>query len=715
MKNNYLTPSDNPIQADKQTIFERVFFKYKQENRKLSIKLSLLRLVLGYILTLSATAMATGQSQALTLIEEGKPRAIVVLPTPAPKKSNRGIGWRVPPIARRVIVENLQQMSGTKIKTYRANQLGAVSLKNGKIISEKVNAENYILIGKSNLTKLLGIDTEGLKPGGIVIKTMPNALVLMGIDDEITPGGTLYAVTTLLEKLGFRYLWPGELGKVVPKCSTVCVPPLDIRYSPSIRQRRVRSYFSSKRNTKGAIYLGFAKGDRERILRKAWTPKAYSPQRGMGGWAGWNRLGGNVNINGGHAFGLLYKEHGQEHPGWFALQADGSRKQKSSNRARLCVSNRELIDFIAKSLINKVKTKPSLKSVSLSPNDGGSDQFCICKVNALGKPGCITLDPPNSPKLIVPIGKTKYSLSDRYVWFWNQIAERVCKAYPNLLFTVDAYSVYTPPPVINKLHSNMVVRFACKLYSQKQRHWWNEWASMAQNIYWRPNNLCGPSREGVLEFNREYATSMKFAAKHNAIATDIDGIVHYWSTQGLNYYVLARVMWNPDADVDAIIDDYCKSGFGAAASFIREYFRQAEELSAKRCKLYRYIAHNRKHQVVNYRVDATAAIFTKEVIEKLRKLLESADKVAKDPIIKKRIAFLSIGLEFTNLQAQAYRFAINYKLGKHVDLKQAAQVLKQRHELMRKIFEQQPLAVNTAYNEFMNKGYFSPLNKAIKQ
>ena len=40
-----------------------------------------------------------------------------------------------------------------------------------------------------------------------------------------------------------------------------------------------------------------------------------------------------------------------------------------------------------------------------------------------------------------------------------------------------------------------------------------------------------------------------------AIGTDFDSCCHNWATQGLNYYVCAKLHWNPDLDVDALIDE----------------------------------------------------------------------------------------------------------------------------------------------------------------
>ena len=56
------------------------------------------------------------------------------------------------------------------------------------------------------------------------------------------------------------------------------------------------------------------------------------------------------------------------------------------------------------------------------------------------------------------------------------------------------------------------------------------------------------------------------------LATDMDSIFDNWATQGLDYYIAARVSWDPALTFDAVLDDYCRSGFGAGAEQVKKYF-----------------------------------------------------------------------------------------------------------------------------------------------
>src|SRR5213079_3040718 len=114
-----------------------------------------------------------------------------------------------------------------------------------------------------------------------------------------------------------------------------------------LAQRRIRSLPYHDRIQVGLDHLGFKKEGYERLRADAQRTQAESPD-----WFGWQRLGGTLNLSAGHAFTHLWAKYGKDHPDWFALQSDGSRDQSMNpDRARLCVSNADLIAAIAKEKI----------------------------------------------------------------------------------------------------------------------------------------------------------------------------------------------------------------------------------------------------------------------------------------------------------------------------------------------------------------------------
>ena len=621
--------------------------------------------------------IAHSQAFAGTLIEKGRARAIIIVPE---KPS------QVVESAARILRDHIKQMSGAELPIRIED----------KITGSPSQDQAWILVGEGKLAEKLGLTSKGLGSGGIFQSAKGNVLALFGTDARtpMDPHGTRYAVTTFLEdKLGVRYLWPGELGKVVPHQETIVVADFERRFTPKLAQRRIRSMGYHDRLQVGLDNLGFTKADYERLQADARRTQAESPD-----WFGWHRLGGTLNMNSGHAFGHLWQKHGKDHPDWFALQHDGSRDQsRSPDRARLCVSNANLITVIAKEKIEELNKNPNLLGVSIAPNDGGRSAFCTC-------PKCEALDAAKGSKVLLwdfSKGTRRdfehVSLTDRMVSFWNAIAEKVVKVHPDKFLVVDAYSVYAAPPVERKLHPNLVVRFAplsyhAEDYRLESMREWDAWSEAAKRIYFRPNLMLAGRRDGMpLIYVHKFGKDFRYLADHSMMGTDFDSCCHNWATQGLNYYVVARLHWNPEEGVDSIVDDYCQAGFGPAAKSVRRYFDGLESLMDE--------AATKKEK--------PTTIFHPKALAKLRKDLEQARQDAgNDATVAKRIAFLEIGLRWTEIEVAAHAFLAD---AAKADKTAVKKTLDERYALMRQVFRETPLALNVAYISWGEDGSWSRL------
>ena len=88
-------------------------------------------------------------------------------------------------------------------------------------------------------------------------------------------------------------------------------------------------------------------------------------------------------------------------------------------------------------------------------------------------------------------------------------------------------------------------------------------------------------------------------------------------------------------------------------------------------------------------------VFHPEALAGLRKELEQARRDAgSDATVAKRIAFLELGLRWTEIEARAHEFLTDPA---KADRQAAKKALNERFVLMRQIFQQTPLAVNVAY------------------
>jgi hypothetical protein len=552
------------------------------------------------------------------------------------------------------------------------------------------------------------------------MRTSGNALILMGRDDDDsgaldtidnrhTPHswGTRYAVTTFLEdRLGVRYLWPGESGKVVPKQATIAVDPIDMAFTPSVRQRKMRVLQYGERVQRGLDWLAISKQEYLRLKDEGGATRAASAT-----WMGWHRMGGSLGVVCGDGALLpeaLWRKWPAEHPGWFAQQRDGSRDQmvrgSLTDRPRLCVSNPDLIEAVAQVKIDELTRNPGQKSVSIEVHDGGYIGFCMCDA-------CKALDVPEARACDMwsydhKTGKTEcfeyVALSDRYVHFWNAIAERVTKVFPEALLCASQYSVYSAPPLKHTLHPNIIVRFVGEWYFRDEGPGsrkmmmddWKAWSSIASKIFFRPNVLYLGYKSGspLASYVHKLAEDLRYMAHHALLGTDFDGCLDMWATQGLNYYVLAEILWDPDQDVDALIDDYCVKGFGAGWRHVRTYWNRVEQLTDR--------VAAEKLELLD--------VYTAETIVELGALLDAAEREGgADPEVRRRVAFLRRGLDFTALQAEAHRLCARLQANTPdaAARSEAQRLLDRKWLFMRRSFQAEPYAIDAALNKFYEASF----------
>lgn len=624
-------------------------------------------------LTLALSLCLSAGSSLLadvSITENGQPKATIVLSGTVSAGD----------LSTKVLIGHVKQISGATLAVVSEKELANARVESGKIVpadSSKL-AANFIVLGEGELTKRLGVSLEGIGTGGIVMKSIGNAVVLAGTSDNAAAkvrDPNTHAVFAFLETLGCRFLWPGEAGKVIPRKPTIAVSQLDVRFTPSIGQRNIRFAALDARNAaQGLQSLGFTLDDYKTARDAA------SVTESEGTWAQWHGLGGNIGIVGGAAGAGLrggWEEHGAKHPEWFALQADGTRDQSNAKeRWRLCVSNPGLIEHVANDIIARLNGKAQ-SAISLCPNDGGYSSFCLCDA-------CNKLDAPDAPKVRMLVFKKvggserdeveHVALTDRYVHYWNAIAERVTKVVPDQLFLVEAYSYYSDPPMREKLHPNLVLR-----YVPNTADGWKGWqAAGAKRVYWRPNNLHSGYRDAALSPRaRENSATLQYLANSGMLATDMDSLYHNWSTQGLHYYMMAKLSWNPKQDFDALLDDYCKTGFGDGAEHVRQYFLLAEK------------------GVVLTPGKPVFPQITSETMNALRAHLVAAAKASEnDSAAHRRVAFLRAGMEFTAMSAEGHRLADQADTDTKPDASTVSAVMDRRWQLMRGLLQNQPLAVN---------------------
>lgn len=628
--------------------------------------------------------------RAADLFRDGVRCLVVTADSPSPAAKS----------GAKLLAAQLSRVGGAPVLSTTESALTEVRLDGTTLTAthEGVKPETFLLVGESTLAKRLGVTAAGLERGAMRLRTVGNAVVLLGADARTPadPFGSRHAVVTFLEEVvGMRYLWPGELGLVTPHLAHLALPVLDRDFTPAITQRKIRWSSRNDRMDAGLAYLGFTHADYDTRFARA-TGKA----DGLPDWQEWQRLGGSLELAGGHSYGYTWEKYHREHPEWFAMQPNGSRdlSQLTPERARLCKSNLALIEALARDKIAELKASGA-KSISLSPNDGGRATFCVCEE-------CRKLDPPEARRITLtdytatpPRSYEAAALTDRVVWFWNRLAERIEAEVPGTWFVVYAYSAYKAPPVREKLHPRLAVFFVGVSYDNDEaraeaRRDWDAWSAMSGKLVWRPNLLLYGRLEGVPSvFIHKLAEDLRHFTSHGLLGTDFDSLIHHWAGEGLNAYTLARLLWDPSLSVDAILDDYCRTGFGPAAAPVKQWFLRIEAITDS-------VAAGGGNKLAPYTADTCVA---------LHRLLDEADTLATgDELIRRRIAFLRSAITFTEVQARTHAFEAAHKNQKPApeEMDGFRADMETKFHLMRRLYRDQPLALNPAMIAWGSEGKF---------
>lgn len=387
---------------------------------------------------------------------------------------------------------------------------------------------------------------------GFVLRSLPGGLIIRGRNDL----GTVFGVYELLERaFDVRWFMPGEAGEHVPRRSRVRIGQHRLVFKPAFRVRWV--------------------GKGEWSLRQRMNAYVTADGRSVGIPWKWHF----------HTFRILMppERYFADHPDYYAL-VNGKRELTASQTHgnQLCTSHPGVIRELSRNLIAALDAEPETEIVTLSPNDGGG--FCECA-------RCHALDEP---------GRDWFArYSRRLAIFNNEVATRVARKHPNVLIKVGAYAMYARPPAdpawrpapnlffqlchLYFCHNHALAGDGCRagvtydsdrarfLPNQTFRELVRQWRKRSPHLFiYEYYAIGGMARAGL-----------PWPLLHTLLAdipwyrdegvegfyTQLDDTL--WHRLGLNYYLAAKLCWNPDLDPQALLDDTFRKSYGRAAAPMR--------------------------------------------------------------------------------------------------------------------------------------------------
>lgn len=359
-----------------------------------------------------------------------------------------------------------------------------------------------------------------------VIRTEPKRLLLIGPTDL----GVSHAAFRLLEHLGCRWFFPAREWEVVPRSETLSVS-LDESVRPRILSRRI------------AYGYGF--------FTDPSRPRHRGAQQDYLDWARHNRMASSLEVAASHAWQAIIIANQKvfnEHPEYLALVGGKRRKPQ------LCVSNPAVRRLAVEYALGQIEKRPDREMVSMECSDGLNQ----CECDQCARLGTI---------------------SDRVFGLANEVARQVAAKYPGKMVGCLAYGEHSPPPS-SPLEPNVYVQLTAGFTRGPYSH--DEllelWPKKCRNLGfyeyysvwpWDFDKLPGGK---VANVTRLRETIQRYAAAGGASITAESG--NNWGVHGRGYYIANRLMWNPDADLSALLTDFYEKAFGPAATAMRRYYER---------------------------------------------------------------------------------------------------------------------------------------------
>jgi hypothetical protein len=347
--------------------------------------------------------------------------------------------------------------------------------------------------------------------------------------------GLQHAIYGFLEALGCRWFFPDPVWTVIPRRPDLAVT-VDCRCQPAFRWRR--------------IWYG-------------WGPRSEKLREDYQAWLRHNRQLGAFGIDCGHAY-ERYVPHREfeKHPEWFSL-VEGKRQPR-----QLCVSNPEVQARVIAGVLELFERDPARNMVSVEPNDGGG--HCECdNCRALG------------------------AVSDRVFFLANVVARAVRQRFPGKWVGLYAYAYHSTPPSL-PLEPNVFVavttgfRYTELSLEQQVQKLRAQGATLGVydyfSVYPWDWDMPGAAKAGRVE---ELAQAIRHYHQLGLITYDAESSCN-WGPNGPGYWMAARLMWQPDTDIQLLIEDFCNKAFGPAASPVQRLYRRwwrGERFSARNLKL----------------------------------------------------------------------------------------------------------------------------------
>jgi len=480
--------------------------------------------------------------------------------------------------AAHVLQDYLLQISGAALPIIKA---------------EKANSPFEIVLGQNErLDELdVGINLNDLKKDGFLIKTDSLRLVIAGGSEK----GTLFGVYSFLEDyLGCRMYSPDV--KVIPEIKKIAIDEIDDLQVPALDIRTTHY-----RITWDSEYID-------------WHKLSHDENGGRPDWGMWV-----------HTFHALVPPdvYFEEHPEYFSM-VNGKRLP-----TQLCLTNPDVLKITVQNLRKKIAENPEAMYWSVSQNDNRN--YCTCD-------NCTAID------------EREGSPSGSIIQFVNQVADQ----FPDRMISTLAYEYGRKAPKTLVPRDNVnIMLCSIEVYRDKSieedptsagfMQDVIDWGKISKDIIvWDyviqfPNLISPFPNLQVIQPNLQFFVKNGVTAMFEQGNREVGG-----EFAALRAYLISKLMWNPDANVDTLMNDFLDGYYGQGGKFIRTYIDEMREA------LLESGVHLRIFGSPN---EAADSYLTPDLIDRYEELFDQAElAVADSAEILERVRIARLPLEFAIME-----------------------------------------------------------------
>lgn len=457
------------------------------------------------------------------------------------------------------------------------------------------DADTAICVGQTVQALRMRRSADSLGRDGFIVRSDGHRCALIGPQGK----GVLYAAYDLLEQMGFRYYTPTAM--VIPP--TLRLPVCDRVQHPDFDYREVLYYYPNH------------------------------DQR----YADWHHLHTRADMAADwgmfvHTFSRLVPpgRFFAGHPEWFS-EIDGQRMRDG----QLCLSHPAVLEQVCKSLADSIRRHPDKQIWSVSNNDN----YNVCQCEECQLRDSLYGGP-----------------SGTLIHFINQVARRFPDKTISTLgyqFTRSAPRQDCPEP--QRPDSNVSIMF-CSIECGRQeaiatapgeagfRKDMEDWHALTGNIFmW---DYVGQFRNFWDPFPNLHVLqpNLQYFHRHGVrqMFEQGTGADNKTSWMELRTYLIAKLMWDVDADADSLTRDFCRGYYGAAGRFVEQLIGDMTQA---------LVASGKQLDIYGYPVDGAEGYLAPAQMTLYYKLMDSAyAAVEGDSVLADRLRYFELSLDFARLE-----------------------------------------------------------------